>query len=472
MSSSYITGSGSSAYVGLGGLFRARLQQSDNPVLKSLAAQLGRQDKRAKILQDVISPQGFVGVDGKMKYIPGISFSNESALFDALQVRAEISEESLKQQIDAFAKKRQDAKFDRLLEENRQKTLTEFYETQRKERSARQKARADAMSAYLAKAFGINKQKTEYSAYTDTNRPEDYQIFGPYTGNSTDYINEYTEHSGLTAHFASAISYDFDSNVTTKQSVKIANYQYKDPANTPSAYVVRLTGSSQYDPSQSAGSKLAAPEGYMTYKRDADGEIQTVAGSGIVTLSQAELGTLEYVMDFTDREEADAKGAQLRRQDFLSVMAVAPDAGNPAQMQRGYISKISLNRGDFSATPSSSGDQVYHAKMSVPKEQFFNSVTLKAEGVYISDGSSSSANAGDGTLLDMINEGRVDVFAREMGYDTRLFVDADKSVGNTLVLSKDATQLIADGVELFITVKAADRDNISFSALNMGTGKA
>ena len=69
MSSSYITGASSNAYVGLGGLFRIRLQQSDNPTLQKLSEQLGQQDSRAKILQDVISPKGFVGVDGKMKYL-------------------------------------------------------------------------------------------------------------------------------------------------------------------------------------------------------------------------------------------------------------------------------------------------------------------------------------------------------------------------------------------------------------------
>lgn len=468
MSSSYVTGSGSSAYTSLGGLFRARLQQSNNPRLQAIAQQLNRQDQRAKILQDVISPQGFVGADGKMKYIPGISFSKNNAMFEVLQAGMEISEESLKRQIDAFAEKRQNAKFDRLLEENRQKTLTDFYEVQSKARLKRQQARIAATNAYLEKAFGINKQKTERSDYSDKHRPEDFQIFGSYTGNTTDFVGDYALHSGLTAHFAPAISYDYDSNATTKQSIKISDYQYNKPADTPSEYVVRLTGNAKYDPNNADGDKLRAPAGKLAYQ-DASGTTQTISGSDIARLTQAEFDTLEYVMDLTGRADSAEGDKRAPRQDYLSVMAVAPDAAG--EMQRGYISKISLSRGEFTAMPSSSGDQVYAAKMFIPRGQFFNAFTLHAQGTYVSDGTAST-NAGDGTLLDMVNEGRVEFFAREIGYDTRLHLDVDQSSDDTLVFTKESSQLITDGIEFFITVKEADRDNISLSALNMGAGKA
>ena len=469
MSSSYITGSGSNAYVGMGGLFRARLQQSDNPKLKALAVQLQQQDRRAKIMQDVISPQGFVGVDGKMKYIPGISFSKESALFDTLKIGLEISEESMKRQIDAFAKKRQDEKFDRLLEENRQNFLTKVYDTQREQRSERQKARLAATSAYLEKTFGINKQKTESSGYSHQNRPKDFQLFGPYTGYGVDFINNYTQDLELTSHFAPAISYDYDSNSATQQSIKISDYQYIAPTDTPSAYVVRLTGNGQYDPSKDRSNRSPVPDGKLTYQ-DIDGETHTISGSDIAELTPAEFSSLEYIFDPGGREglvDADtAKFTQFQQQDFLSVMAV--DSG---EMRRGHVSKISLTRGDFAATPSASGDQIYHGKMMIPRGQYFNSFTLHADGQYISDGQ-TSANAADGTLLDMVNEGRIDIFAREIGYDTRFKVDADKSINNTLVFTKDSTQMVTDGIEFFITVKEADRDNISFQSLNIGTGKA
>ncbi len=468
MSSSYITGSGSSGYTGLGGLFRVRLQQSDNPKLQALAQQLGQQDKRAKILQDVISPKGFVGVDGKMKYIPGISFSNDSALFDALKAGSEISEERLKQQIDAFAKKRQEAEFNRKLESSRQSTQEKIFEKQREQRSKRQKAQLAANNAYLEKVFGINKTKTEFSAYSNSNKPLDSQIFGAYSGSgATDFINNYSENGDLTSHFAQTISYDSNSNDTKKSSVRIADYQYSSPTQTPDSYVVRLTGDAKHDPDKDPGSKLAAPEGYLTYK-DAANTVQTINGSEVKQLTQAEFDTLEYVSDFTGRDDSDEEGKRLQRQDFLSVMAVANVGGVD---QRGYVSKISLTRGDFSATPSQSGNQVYHAKMTIPKEQFFNAVTLHAEGTYPTDGS-SSINATDGSLLDMINEDRVTIFAREIGYDTRLFIDTAKSSNDTIVFTKDSTKLVGDGVELFITVKEADRANISFSALNIGTGKA
>ena len=71
----------------------------------------------------------------------------------------------------------------------------------------------------------------------------------------------------------------------------------------------------------------------------------------------------------------------------------------------------------------------------------------------------------------MVNEGRVEIFAREIGYDTRLMIDTAKSSNDTLIFTKDSTKLVNDGVELFITVKSADRANIRLDALNIGTGK-
>ena len=469
MSSSYIAGSGSNSYVGLGGLFRVRLQQSDNPTLQKLSQQLGQQDSRAKILQDVISPKGFVGVDGKMKYIPGISFSNNNAMFDTLKTSMEISDESLKRQIDAFAKKRADAEFNKRLKEERASAQVKMFEVQRQERSARQKARIAANNAYLEKAFGINKQKTESSSYSDQNRPSDSEIFGAYTGNPTDFIGTYAQNTALTSHFAPAISYDTDSNTGTKSTVKISDYQHVAPTSTPNGYIVRLTGNVEHDPNKPLGSKLSAPEGHITYQ-DAGGVMQTINGSAIVQLTQAEFDTLEYVMDLANRDDEADDGQRLSRQDFLSVTAVAPDPADPMKMERGYISKISLSRGDFSATPSDSGDQIYHAKMTIPRQQYFNAFTLKSEGIYVSDGNPST-NAADGTLLDMVNEGRIEIFAREIGYDTRLMIDTAKSSNDTLVFTKNSTKLVNDGVEIFITVKSADRANVSFSALNIGTGK-
>ena len=296
-----------------------------------------------------------------------------------------------------------------------------------------------ANDAYLEKAFGINKQKTETSFYSDRNRPSDSEIFGAYTGDPTDFIGTYAQNTALTSHFAPAISYDTDSNTGTRSSVKISDYQHTDPTSTPSGYIVRLTGNTEHDPNQLPGSKLAAPEGYIAYQ-DAGGATQTIQGSAITQLTQAEFDTLEYVMDLANRDDETDSGQRLSRQDYLSVAAVAPDPADGTEMQRGYISKISLSRGDFSAMPSDSGDQIYHAKMTIPQEQFFNAFTLKAEGTYISDGNAST-NAADGTLLDMVNEGRVEIFAREIGYDTRLMIDTAKSSNDTLVFTKDSTKL-------------------------------
>ncbi|NQY82564.1 MAG: hypothetical protein HRT36_06020 [Alphaproteobacteria bacterium] len=480
MSSSYVTGSGANAYTALGGLFRARLKNSKSPKLQALAQQLDRQDQLARSLQEVINPKGFVGIDGKMKYIPGISFSNNDGLFGVLKKRMEISDESMRRQIDAYARKRTQEQRMHQSVLDRRNALKTTHERLRKARSTRQKARTVAMAEYLSRTFGINKRKKESSPYRVTHRPEDFRIFGSTSGHATDFIKDYAENKDLTMHFSSAISYDWNSNVRASQSVKISDYRIRTAATTPTKYVVRLTGNAGIVLDSANRKKLPNSEGKLFYV-DSGGATKEITDTTIAELTAAEFDTLKYVMDFSNRTSTThspdkgqvrdyTKFEQIQRLDFLSVMAVASDPADPTKNQRGYISKIAITKGKFAKIPSASGDQTYKAKMLVPTESYFTGATLRAEGTLFTDGS-GSMNASDGTLLDMINEGRVEIFAREIGYNTRLTVDTENSKDNKVILGKGSLQLLNDGVELFLTVTAADRNNIDLTALSLGLGR-
>lgn len=481
-----IVGSGAASYTSLGGLTRIRLRQSKNPKLQQIGQELARVDARSSMLQDVINPQGFKTLDGKTKYIPGISFSNNNAIFAALRRKNEISDESLRAQIDAYAKKRAEAEAFEERSKARRNSLAEINRRNYELIKSRNKARESATAAYLERAFGLNKQKTENSPYSNAERATDEQIFGSRSGGAANYYG-YSPIGDLTLRVPKSISFDWidtDTPATQQQTISLSRYLDKSPVSSapgspsPTAsvkYVVRLFGKGgiAVDTSTTTiadGERVPKPMGTISYI--SGGTRVTIDASTVTELTEAEYLTLEYTSDFTSRDttvlQKDKDGKQVFRDvpvhDFLAVTAF-----DPTTNERGHISKIAITKGKIerrSSTPSET--EVYRAKMSVPKESVFTSATMNVEGVFHSDGVDAAANAKDGTLLDAILEGRITLTVREFGYTQLLKVDTAKSQDNDIVLTKDNSILMSDGLDIHFEVPAAHRAANQIHAISFG----
>ena len=454
---SRIAGAYSSQYVGLNNLIHARLKQSESKELQEVAAAMDRITAHNTTLKEAISPTGFVGLDGKMRYIPGISFAplDKSPLFSALKRAGELSEESLRHQIDYWAAKRKSEKAYRERQLERNNSLYSLYKKQAETTLRRFRSIIAANDAYLEQAFGINKKKTGTSPYDTSKTPLDRYLFGARAGGLQDY-NLRTLNKDLTSSFSRFIAYDRTENL--EQSFLISSARIADPKTMPHVYVVRLTGNDEVDLDKPEGELLPPPAGYLTYESGGSGgTLKTVPGSSIVELTPAELDTLKYHFKSPSSDEEIEQS-----HDYLSIMGLA------GTTEKSYISKISLTKGSIDRLSSAATDPlIYKAKLLAPTEEFFRSLKMEVSGTFASDGSSAAANAPDGTLLDNILEGRITLEAREHGYKTKVTVDTTRSNGNTLILTPESSKLLNDGVDIYLTIKSADRATVQIDSAVM-----
>ena len=458
-----VAGAGNAQYVALGGVFRARLASSENEQLQKLYGDLQRADSATRVWSDAIHPKGYKTLSGETKYMHGISFSDDSSLYDALQRGLEISEERLKQQIDAGFTKQADRKFSEMMARKRKENRKAFDDAQSARALARSKAKLAANDAYLSAVLGINKQKTAKSKYSSLYQPSDLYVFGPTSGADADYINDYKYVDSLNNEFVGFASFAWEDNGEAKTKVEVSQLQQTFAAYPPGIdnirYVVRLSGDGLIDLDAEAGQALPPPSGALQYTDD-NGVVQTIAGSEVRELSETEYNTLQYIADFTQRPTviSGESGFESKRiHDYLSIMVVGDGASG--RKVRGDVSKISLTRGTLKQTPSPSGDKEYKLVALGPSSSYFNSVKLLVEGDF---------GGGNETFMSayLADPPKIEFFARELGADTRLYLDTSSSSGNMLALTKESSRLLSDGMEIFITIKEEVREEINITKVS------